>query len=288
MKGARGRLPAKLPELHDRLYFLKVRQVSESISAGVPQHTSETAAARWLDQSTLGGPKSVAEQLAIDEALLDAANEGQLNFPVVRTWQADRPTVVVGSSSRLVEEVDLEACKRLQVPVLRRPSGGATVVLGPGCIMWTVVTPHAEPPPIETIHAAMLDPLAAALTAAGRPVSRQGTSDLTVSLPEGIRKVSGNALRVRRRGVLYHGTLLDDFPLELISQLLRHPPREPAYRQQRNHTAFLANLALGDEQIDAAVRSAFAALKDTSDWPWQRAASLMESRYGRADWTERL
>ena len=268
--------------------MFKVRQVSEPISAGIAQHTSEPAAARWLDQSILGGPKSVAEQLAIDEALLDAANEGQLNFPVVRTWQADRPTVVVGSSSRLAEEVDREACKRLQVPVLRRPSGGATVVLGPGCIMWTVVTPHAEPPPIEAIHAAMLDPLAASLTAAGRPVSRQGTSDLTVSLPEGIRKVSGNALRVRRRGVLYHGTLLDNFPLELISQLLRHPPREPAYRQQRSHTAFLANLALGSGQIDAAVRSAFAAWQDASDWPQQRAAALMESRYGRADWTERL
>ena len=199
--------------------------MSEPISAATAQRRSEPAAARWLDQSILGGPISVAEQLAIDEALLDAANEGQLNFPIVRTWQADRPTVVVGSSSRLAEEVELDACKRLQVPVLRRPSGGATVVLGPGCIMWTVVTPHAEPPPIEAIHSAMLDPLAAALTAAGRRVSRQGTSDLTVSLPEGIRKVSGNALRVRRRGVLYHGTLLDNFPLELISQLLRHPPR---------------------------------------------------------------
>ena len=262
--------------------------MSEPISAAAAQRRSEPAAARWLDQSILGGPISVAEQLAIDEALLDAANEGQLNFPIVRTWQADRPTVVVGSSSRLAEEVELDACKRLQVPVLRRPSGGATVVLGPGCIMWTVVTPHAEPPPIEAIHSAMLDPLAAALTAAGRRVSRQGTSDLTVSLPEGIRKVSGNALRVRRRGVLYHGTLLDNFPLELISQLLRHPPREPAYRQQRSHTAFLANLSLGSGQIDAAVRSAFAAWQDASDWPQQRAAALMESRYGRADWTERL
>ena len=262
--------------------------MSEPISVAVAQHGSASAAVGWLDQSTLGGPKSVAEQLAIDEALLDAANEGQLRVPVVRTWQADRPAVVVGSSSRLAEEVDLEACQRLQVPVLRRPSGGATVVLGPGCIMWTVVTPHAEPPTIEAIHAGMLDPLAAALTAAGRPVSRQGTSDLTVSLPEGIRKVSGNALRVRRRGVLYHGTLLDDFPLELIAELLRHPPREPAYRQQRRHSAFLANLALGREAIDAAVRAAFAAWRDTADWPQQQAAELVASRYGLASWTERL
>jgi lipoate-protein ligase A len=262
--------------------------VSDAISGAILQPLSKPAAACWLDQTVVGGPRSVAEQLAIDEALLDAANEGRLTMPVVRTWQAEQPAVVVGSSSRLAEEVDLPTCQRLGVSVLRRPSGGATVVLGPGCIMWMVVTPHAEPPPIDAIHAAMLDPLAAALTAAGRPVSRQGTSDLTVSMPEGIRKISGNALRVRRRGVLYHGTLLDDFPLELIGQLLRHPPREPAYRQQRSHDAFLANLALGRQQIDAAVRAAFGAWRDEANWPKQQAAELVASRYGLASWTERL
>jgi lipoate-protein ligase A len=262
--------------------------VSDAISGAILQPLSKPAAACWLDQTVVGGPRSVAEQLAIDEALLDAANEGRLTMPVVRTWQAEQPAVVVGSSSRLAEEVDLPTCQRLGVSVLRRPSGGATVVLGPGCIMWMVVTPHAEPPPIDAIHAAMLDPLAAALTAAGRPVSRQGTSDLTVNMPEGIRKISGNALRVRRRGVLYHGTLLDDFPLELIGQLLRHPPREPAYRQQRSHDAFLANLALGRQQIDAAVRAAFGAWRDEANWPQQQAAELVASRYGLASWTERL
>lgn len=262
--------------------------MSKLISAAVRYHTTQGAAAGWLDQSALGGTRSVAEQLAIDEALLDAANEGQLTAPVVRTWQADQPAVVVGSSSRLADEVDLKACRQLRVPVLRRPSGGATVVLGPGCIMWTVVTPHAEPPPIDAIHAAMLEPLAAALTRVGRPVSRQGTSDLTVSLPEGVRKVSGNALRVRRQGVLYHGTLLDDFPLDLIGHLLQHPPREPPYRQRRSHETFLANLLLGRERIDAAVRAAFGARRDEPDWPRQRAATLVRTRYEQSAWTERL
>lgn len=263
-----------------------MRQVNKSIlEAALPQ---QTAAAGWLADAVVGPRQTAADQLAIDEALLNAAEAGLASGPVVRTWQAEQPTVVVGSSSRLGDEVDLDACRRQGVPVLRRPSGGATVVLGPGCIMWTVVTPHSEPPAIDAVHAAMLDPLAAALTAAGRPVSRQGTSDLAVTLPEGTRKVSGNALRVRRRAVLYHGTLLDNFPLELIGTLLRHPPREPAYRQRRSHEAFLANLALGRDQIDAAVRAAFEAERDEHDWPRQQAETLVASRYGQRSWTERL
>ena len=74
-----------------------------------------------------------------------------------------------------------------------------------------------------------------------------------------MKKISGNALRVRRQSVLYHGTLLDEFPLELVGQLLRHPPREPEYRHQRIHSDFITNLSLGREQIDKAVRDAFCA-----------------------------
>jgi len=67
--------------------------------------------------------------------------------------------VVVGSSSRIDEEVDRAACATAGVPILRRPSGGLTVVLGPGCIMWSVVLPlTAAAPAIEKIHAAVLDP----------------------------------------------------------------------------------------------------------------------------------
>jgi lipoate-protein ligase A len=135
----------------------------------------------------------------------------------------------------------------------------------------------------------MLAPLAAALTAAaGRPVIREGTSDLALREGDGIRKVSGNALRVRRRAVLYHGTLLDDFPLDLVGRLLQHPPREPDYRQQRPHRAFLANLNLGRPLLDAAVRTAFGAVRAERSWPQQQVDDLLATRYGQAAWTERL
>ena len=87
-------------------------------------------------------------------------------------------------------------------------------------------------------------------------MAREGASDLVIpEQPVGAEKISGNALRVRRRSVLYHGTLLDTFPLELIGQLLRHPPREPEYQHQRSHTDFLTNsLSRNLIGVQAAVR----------------------------------
>jgi lipoate---protein ligase len=231
---------------------------------------------------------SVAENLALDEALLAEAHEGRLVGPVVRTWMAARPTVVLGSSSRIAEEVDLDACRAEGVDLVRRPSGGLTVVLGPGCVMWSVIAAVTEPAPaIEHIHAAMLDPLAAALTAAGRTVLRRGSSDLAIDVDGIPRKVSGNALRLRRGAVLYHGTLLDDFDLVLVSRVLRHPPREPSYRSGRGHAAFLANLGLGRPAVEAAVAAAFGAAATRHDWPRDRVAELVRDRYHDAAWTHR-
>jgi lipoate-protein ligase A len=260
-----------------------VRQFAETVPGASAD--SWLGACTWLVAD--GG--RAEEQLALDEALLDDAHEGRLAGPVARTWMVSEPTVVVGSSSRIDDEVDRAVCGRLGVRIVRRPTGGLTVVLGPGCGMWSVVAPLAGPsPPIERIHAAMLDPLAAAISAAGRPVVRRGSSDLAMVTADGDRKVSGNSLRVRRGGILYHGTLLDSFDLTLVGRVLKHPPREPGYRRGRDHGAFLANLGLGRAAIDEAVRRAFRAETLATTWPAERVATLVRERYDCPTWTERL
>ena len=246
---------------------------------------SPSGDACWLDAHLPG----VAENLALDEALLDEAHDGGLRHTLVRTWMAAEPTVVLGSSSRIDEEVDVEACEQLGVRVVRRPSGGLTVLLGPGCLMWSVIVRHPEAAPtIDRVHTAMLEPLCAALRAAGRPVVRRGSSDLAIAVDGVERKVSGNALRVRRHTVLYHGTLLDTFDLPLVARVLRHPPREPGYRAGRDHGDFLANLELGRPALEAAVRCAFGADTVRSDWPVERVAMLVRERYDDPAWTCRL
>jgi lipoate-protein ligase A len=241
--------------------------------------------AAWLDMELPG----VAENLALDEALLEAAQDGVLTDPIVRTWMPTSPAVVMGASSRLSQEVDLEACDAAGAVVLRRPSGGLSVVLGPGCLMWSVIWPADDPAPvIDAIHASLLEPLALALRAAGRSVVRRGTSDLAMQIGSEERKVSGNALRVRRRARLYHGTLLDTLDLGLIERLLRHPPREPDYRAGRSHTAFVANLGLGRAALDAAVRTAFDVRRTQRDWPGARVEQLVRERYADPAWIGRL
>ena len=83
--------------------------------------------------------------------------------------------------------------------------------------------------------------------AVGEGVCFRGTSDLAI----GNQKFSGNSMRCRRRHFLYHGTILYNFPLEMISRCLKIPPWMPDYRNGREHGAFVANLPAPADTIGA-------------------------------------
>src|SRR5438309_745877 len=101
-----------------------------------------------------------AENLALDEALLEWAEEKKPDAEFLRLWESPRPMVVVGRSSRVAKEVNESACCERRIPILRRSSGGAAVVAGPGCLMYALVLSYNTRPELRDIsraHAFVLD-----------------------------------------------------------------------------------------------------------------------------------
>jgi lipoate-protein ligase A len=78
------------------------------------------------------------ENLACDEALLDFCEEGFDN-EILRFWASPEPFVVLGYSNKTGTEVNLEAARRSNVPVLRRCTGGGAVVQGRGCLNYSLI-----------------------------------------------------------------------------------------------------------------------------------------------------
>ena len=237
---------------------------------------------RYLDL-TLPTP---AENLALDEALLDEAESAPGPSETLRIWEPSQPMVVVGRSSQVGVEVRLDRCRKLEIPVFRRTSGGATIVTGPGCLMYCVVLSFELRPMLRAIDRAnqfVLGKIVSALEPLTPGVRCRGTSDLAI----GDYKFSGNSVRVKRTHLLYHGTLLYDFPLELVSECLAMPPREPDYRQGRGHESFVANLSLSPAAIRHALVAAWTATERLDKWPRERTAQLVVHRYSLREWNER-
>lgn len=125
-----------------------------------------------------------AENLALDEALLDWAEAENPNWEFVRLWESPEPIVVVGRSSHVHREVDETSCRHRGIPILRRSSGGATIVAGPGCLMYAVVLSYELRPELRDIgraHRFVLGRLSAALRKIDLPACHAGTSDLALS-----------------------------------------------------------------------------------------------------------
>jgi len=238
---------------------------------------------RYLDLTL----PTLAENLALDEALLDEAELTPEPLETLRFWEAPQPAVILGRSSRLADEVRGDAGGDRVTPVLRRISGGAAVVIGPGCLMYGVVLDLRLRPQLRAVdqaHAAVLGTIAAALRPSVPDLAMRGTCDLTL----GDKKVSGNSVRCKRQHLLYHGTLLYAFPLELIGRLLAMPPRQPGYRQLRPHEAFVANLPLDAAALRTALKVAWAADEPCTDWPQTATARLAAEKYSRPEWNEQM
>lgn len=201
--------------------------------------------------------------VAHDETLLAQAEAGKLPGEVLRLWESPQPTVILGRSSP-ASEVHAEACRADGVPVWRRASGGAAVVAGPGCLMYAVILDRQARPELSGIdraHNFVLRRLVAALSPLAPGVVCAGTSDLVLAGEDDqtLRKFSGNALRMKRRHLLYHGTILYDFPLQRVGRWLAEPARQPKYREGRDHDAFLTNFPATRAAIETTLIAAWQA-----------------------------
>lgn len=233
---------------------------------------------------TLDSPE---ENLACDEALLDACEAGALEG-VLRFWAPTRYFVVVGYGNEVGREVNQSFCRQQGIPILRRCSGGGTVLQGPGILNYCLVLRVQDSPELAGISGTndfVMDRHQRALQKLlNAPVKREGHTDLVI----GGRKFCGNSQRRRKDSVLFHGSFLVDADLGLIEQALPLPSRQPEYRTNRSHGDFLMNLKIPVPRLKTALAGAWDALHALTDIPTEEILRLAAQRYKSDGWNFRF
>jgi len=222
--------------------------------------------------------------IACDEALL-LMREGDDSGPILRFWQTESPFVVLGRSNKVQLEVNIDACRENHVPIVRRTSGGGSVINGPGCLNYTLILPIEPDGPLAKIdrtylyvlerHKSVLQELVAG------DVQIQGISDLSV---DG-RKCSGNAQRRKKRYVLFHGTFLLQFDIESVTRLLPMPSKQPDYRAQRRHAEFLTNLNIEASLLKKRLMQIWEANGPLESVPSDQIDELTSKQFSQDEWT---
>ena len=228
---------------------------------------------------------SLAENVALDEALLLAAEAGE-SSEVLRFWEWPTYGVVLGAGGSVAIDVREEACSADGVPLQRRSSGGGTVVLGRGCLLYSLVLSFERDRALADVSASyrwILGRIRSALAPAiGAELA--GISDLV----GGTMKFSGNAQQRKSRHVLHHGTFLYDFDLTRIGRYLQVPERMPDYRLGRSHDGFVRNLPVEVGDLKRLLTAAFEAVPgNLPTVALARVPMLVAEKYGCGDWVRR-
>ncbi len=170
----------------------------------------------------LTGADRAAWNMALDEAILRTVAAGEAP-PTLRIYRWNPSAVSIGYFQGIEQEVDLDACRRAGVDVVRRLTGGGAVFHDrDGEITYALALPEETPGIPRNIldsYALFCRGLVLGLRRLGLEATFAPINDILV----GGRKISGNAQTRRFGGILQHGTLLYDVNPRLMFSLLRVP-----------------------------------------------------------------
>jgi lipoate-protein ligase A len=224
------------------------------------------------------------QNLACDETLILFCEDSSYDDEILRFWQPADYFVVLGHSGKVHFEIELASCQANRIPILRRCSGGGTVLQGPGCLNYSLILRIDNRDSLRNVsrtNSFVLGALKQALESLiGPGVEIQGHTDLAF----GMRKFSGNAQYRKRRFVLFHGTFLLHFDISVIGKFLPVPLKQPVYRQNRTHDNFLTNVNLPPDNIKEALKQSWSAAEEFKNIPVETIERLTRERYSSDEW----
>lgn len=276
-----------------------------------------TQYARTTWRLVLTPPASGAWNMAVDEAILEAAVRGSAP-PTLRLYAWEPPCLSLGYA-QAIDDVDLQRLSARGWQLVRRPTGGKAI-LHTDELTYSVAGPAEEPRlsgGVLESYRRLSQALLLALSLLGAPVAANPQANpLPGSDPKGAvcfevpsnyeitahgKKLIGSAQSRRLGGVLQHGSLPLYGDLTRITQVLTFPDEASRLRaaerllQRAVTLEQVLGAAPGWEKAAQALTRGFAqalnlTLVESALTPGEiaRAEQLVEEKYGNRAWTERL
>jgi lipoate-protein ligase A len=258
------------------------------------------------------GKNSAAMNMAIDEAIL-AAQKEQPN-PTLRFYDWTQPAFSFGYFQDISAEVDVDACRADGIELVKRTTGGGTVVHG-WELTYTLILPRtAAEMGISEAYGGIGQSLVNAFQKLGVPTqcyavgsdACRAVRDRTYEAETNIcltnpaehdvmsddKKLAGVSVRRNRNGMMFQGYIsLDMPPPFILTRVSKDPEVQQSVRERSAALNRDGHSITRDALIQAVsetfeVGIAFNAGK-LSSMEWTQAETLVETKYATAAWNFR-
>ncbi|NTW32070.1 MAG: hypothetical protein HGB12_05520 [Bacteroidetes bacterium] len=154
-------------------------------------------------------------------------------------WQPNKTYLVLGQSNKIEESLFSGNVEIACAPVLKRPSGGETVILTPNTLVISAVIIDKGIKKPHNYFVFFNNIIINGLLQAGiKNVVPKGISDLTIDN----KKISGSSIYHKKDKIFFQSVLNVSESNENIVKYIKHPKREPDYRKGREHKEFITSL----------------------------------------------
>jgi lipoate-protein ligase A len=159
------------------------------------------------------------ESAALDEAILTAHTGGSVPN-TLHFYIRSAPTISVGYFQKISDTVDLDECRKRNVQIIRRKSGGSSIYTDRDQLIFSLIV-HESDLPDDRMQSfrRTCEPVALAISSFGVEAKYRPMNDIEIAG----KKVSGNAQLRRKGSVLQHGTLIVAADLQVMDAVLRLP-----------------------------------------------------------------
>jgi lipoate---protein ligase len=166
-------------------------------------------------------PMTAAENMALDETLLEVKGEGK-SPNTIRFLQFSPRTVLVGYHQAMQEEIRTDYCQANRIDINRRITGGGAIFFDENQLGWEVFCDKAffnAEVPNARLFKALCDPVLAALALLNLTAEFRPRNDIEI---DG-RKISGTGGTESGGAFMFQGTMLVDFDVDTMLRALKIP-----------------------------------------------------------------
>ena len=219
---------------------------------------------------------SAAMNMAIDNSIYESVANGRA-FPTIRFYKWKNNSVSIGAYQNQ-NEINLDFCKKNNIEVVRRITGGRAVFHDKMDFTYSVIAPiRVFGYSIKNAYREICLCIINALEELGIKSALENKNDIMVDN----KKISGNAAKAMDKGIyLQHGTLIYDIDFEMMPLALNIP--KDLFKDKV--VSILQYKKISQKKVYEALRNNFVTNKDfkteeLSKYELMRAEDLAAARY---------